>query len=371
MAHEKFKNSRIKGTINLNLKFKNTDGLLVKTVNWVKDKQTLCIEIVDIVERFAKLDYKLTLRQLYYQLVKANAVRNHDTVYKKLSKILDDLRYGGYIDWDAVEDRGRLPKNAYSLDDAEDALNDAIRTFRVKRQSNQDVTVEVWSEKDAISEILYRVTSKYGIPLMINKGYSSSTAMYRGYQRFARSILAGKPVKLIYFGDHDPSGLDMIRDIHDRVVNFMVEGDLLKTYFDNLYSKQSPSDRQKVIFQVPKKDIDKFMSIRNSSKQALFYYKCWKTVMLKQLFEVIPAGINKKQIEQFRLPPNPAKNTDPRADRYKEEHGDESWEVDGLDPPDMVDILEQVIQANISMSKYQDIRKFEKDELTKLQKIEL
>ena len=183
---------------------------------WNANKGVICSNIIAIAEEYLNKGYTLTLRQLYYQLVSRDIIPNHDKVYKKISSIKDDIVYSGLVDWRAFEDRGRVPVRAYSEESIPDALQRTVNSYKLDRQLNQPVHIEVWTEKDAISGILKQVTLPLSVPLVINKGYNSSTAMYNAYTRFADILEKGRKVKILYFGDHDPSGLDMVRDIRDR-----------------------------------------------------------------------------------------------------------------------------------------------------------
>lgn len=90
--------------------------------------------INEIIEDYKKQGYKLTLRQLYYRLVTRNVIANQVKEYDKLSHLLTEGRMAGVVDWDAIEDRIRQPKNVYYNDDVEDAVNDAFKHYRLDRQ---------------------------------------------------------------------------------------------------------------------------------------------------------------------------------------------------------------------------------------------
>ena len=184
-----------------------------------KNEEQLNI-INSIIEEYAKDNYRLTLRQLYYQLVSRDIIPNEQKEYGKLSSLLVKGRMCGVVDWDAIEDRLRKPKIPYWVVDIPDALEDTIEQYRLDRQMYQHVYIEVWCEKDALSSILYRITSTYHMRLMVNRGYSSCTAMHDAYERLARKRYAD--CYILYLGDHDPSGLDMIRDVRDRLNEFGV-----------------------------------------------------------------------------------------------------------------------------------------------------
>ena len=177
-------------------------------------------KINGILESYQLQGYVLTLRQLYYQLVSKAIIPNAMSEYHKLSTVCTKARMGGMMDWHAIEDRIRVPQVPYYVTDIEDALQETINQYRLDRMSNQHVYIEVWIEKDALSGVFLPVTEKYHIRLMVNRGYSSISAMYKAANRFKFN---SKENIILYFGDHDPSGLDMIRDIDDRLTELSAE----------------------------------------------------------------------------------------------------------------------------------------------------
>jgi hypothetical protein len=315
MSIEKFEDRRLRGAISVVCKL--DDGSIRR---WTTKKETVVEQIVEIVDYFSSLGHKLTLRQLHYQFVSRNWIVNHITAYKKLGKILDDCRYGGIIDWDAIEDRGRSTQVAYYEHGIPEALKRTVDAYRLDRQLGQENHVEVWTEKDALSAILGKVTRKYGIGLAVNKGYTSSSAIYDAYERFCYKINEGRRVTILYFGDHDPSGLDMIRDVRER----------LEFMFGNGQG---------------------------------IYNGGWS-----YMFRVHPIGLTMKQIKKYNLPPNPAKTTDSRSAAYIQEFGQESWEVDALNPVDLVKIVEDNILDNIDIETYNEVLAQEEKDIAVLNK---
>lgn len=320
---EKFENRRLTGDINVACKY--DDG---STRYWCTRKEEVVEHIVQTVNRYQQLGYRLTLRQLHYQLVTKNWIVNHDTAYKKLGNILDDCRYAGVIDWDSIVDRGRVPYIPYTVEDAVDALNDAVRTFRIDRQRDQTNVVELWTEKDALSEILKTSTEKYGVQLVVNKGYTSSSAIYEAYERIMEKIVDDdKTFTILYFGDHDPSGLDMVRDIRERLT-FMAQHGQYSDIFGEYGSR----------------DIDSALTI-------------------------LPIGLTMPQIKRYKLPANPTKMTDTRSDKYIAQYGKTCWEVDALDPTILTAIVESHIRHETDMGLYDEMLDTEGAERTKLNKL--
>jgi len=265
--------------------------------------------INSIIYEYAKQGYRLTLRQLYYQLVSRDIIPNKVTEYSKLSSLLVKGRMAGVVDWDAIEDRLRVPHIPYWVKDTDDAIRDTINTYRLDRQDNQEVYIELWVEKDALSGVLKRITEYYHINLMVNRGYSSCTAMHDAYKRLERQYQMDKDLYILYLGDHDPSGLDMIRDITDRLEEF------------GIYP------------------------------------------------QIIQIGLTKEQIKKYNPPPNPAKITDPRAGKYIAKHGNTSWEVDALTPEVLHQLVQESVEALIDTDKFEKMRKQEEKDKEKLRKL--
>lgn len=274
-----------------------------------------------IIEEFQADGYVLTLRQLYYQLVSRAVIPNEQSEYAKLSRLLKEGRMSGIVDWKAIEDRLRVPHLPYAVDDIDQAIQDTIDQYRLRRQDDQPNYLEVWVEKDALSGVLKRVTEKYHIPIMVNRGYSSVSAMFDAFMRFVHGgAYKERPVKILYLGDYDPSGLDMLRDIQERIEEFQ------------------------------------------------FGYNDGTDVENMQ-FEVIPIALTREQVEQYDPPPNPAKLTDPRAKEFIARHGNQSWEVDALKPNVLNNLLDNAIIKLIDINKFNDVLDREKTDIEKLKTI--
>lgn len=306
--------------------------------------------INDIIKQYQAEGYKLTLRQLYYQLVSRDIIPNQSKEYDKLSILLREGRMGGIVDWDAIEDRLRVPKTPASFESPEAILMAAADQFALPRMKGQKTYIEVWVEKDALSGVLSRVTQPYHIPILVNRGYSSASAMHDAYLRFDRALVNGaKKVKVLYLGDFDPSGLDMVRDVEQRICEFFL-GRV------NGFKK----------WVVP---VGKYKDGREKTKSLIHFPTAWKAVCedkLKIHFEIIPVALTREQIEEHQPPPNPAKRTDGRFKKFNDLHGDLSWEVDALQPEVLNQILTTTIENHIDRELYDSIIQKEKSGRSKL-----
>lgn len=266
------------------------------------------ISIADkIVTGYAKMGYRMTLRQLYYQFVGKNLIPNTEKSYKRLASIVSDARLAGLIDWHAIEDRGRVVEMVSDWPDVKSLMAGAISSFRLPRWDGQPNYVELWVEKQALAGVLSPICYKFHLPLMVNKGYSSSSAMFAASCRYR----AQKKRKgwLLYIGDHDPSGEDMVRDVSERME----------------------------MFGAP--------------------------------VNVVKLALTMDQIEAYNLPPNPAKTTDSRSEDYVAKHGDSSWEVDAMDTPALAKTITKAVTKLVDIPMMNKVIEKEKALKKKLKEL--
>lgn len=293
---EQFRTKKFTGNIRLSYQIEE-GGVKVKKL-WECNQQELIQRILVLVREYQEQNIIQTLRGYYYDLLPS--IPNAIAVYKRIGKLVSDLRYAGLLDWSAMEDRARKVEIPLEFENLKERVDLAIHNFRLPRWSNQDKYIELVSEKDTMYSRLAPLTNKYHIPLCINRGYASSSVVYDLSKRLIENLEGGKEVVLLYVGDHDASGLDMIRDIEKRLTEFLEDG---REYIE-------PN------------------------------------------FKIVHVTLTKEQIKKYKLPPNPAKLSDTRAKAYIKEHGNISWEVDAMKPQIMREIVELEIQKHIDVDKY-------------------
>lgn len=258
----------------LDLKFRGESESLIRKAN-------------EIITAYAAQGYRLTLRQLYYQFVARDLIPNTEKSYKRIGELISNGRLAGLIDWDAIEDRTRNLKTAPHWSTPADIIQAAAQSFRIDKWQHQPNRVEVWVEKDALVGVLQPVCTRHDVSYFACRGYVSQSEMYDTGRRIARYIKAGQDVTIIHLGDHDPSGIDMTRDLRDRLAMFL---------------------------QGLGADVNRI-------------------------------ALNWDQIEAYKPPPNPAKTTDARFASYADRFGDESWELDALEPRVLDALIDQHIEA--------------------------
>jgi hypothetical protein len=255
----------------------------------------LCNEIID---DFRSQGFDLTLRQLYYQLVSRDVIPNNERSYDNVGALLNDARLAGLVDWNAIIDRTRYLRALPHWNAPNEIIEGAAAQFNYDRWADQPQRVEVWIEKDALVGVIGSTCSHYDVPFFSCRGYTSQSEMWDAAQRVINYYdQQGQNVVILHLGDHDPSGLDMSRDIDDRLTKFCEH-----------HGTPAP--------------------------------------LINRL------ALNKPQIRQYNPPPNPAKMADCRYSGYVREHGEHSWELDALNPGVISKIVEDAILVNLDEEKF-------------------
>lgn len=242
-----------------------------------------------IIAEYQQEGLTLTLRQLYYQFVSRAHLENTERNYKALGNLVAKGREAGLISWQAIEDRGRKSVRVSGESDPRNVLYGLERKIVIDPWLDQEIYPEVWIEKDALTGTIENVCQQYRVTYLACRGYLSASESWRGGQRFRQASEAGKKPVIIHLGDHDPSGLDMTRDNQIRSSLFSGHG----------------------------------VDIRR-------------------------IALNMDQIERYRPPPNPAKESDTRAQEYRKAYGNSSWELDALEPRMISGLVRKELQSCIT-----------------------
>lgn len=264
-----------------------------------------------IIEEYTADGYDLTLRQLYYQFVSRGIIANNLKSYNRLGDIVSKGRRAGLIDWDSIVDRTRNLQKSATWESPAAIVRIVAAQFRYDRWENQPSYVECWFEKDALMGVFERISNELRVPFFSCRGYTSDSEIWSAAQRLKEKHEEdGKDVVILHFGDHDPSGLDMTRDIRDRLNLFGAAG-----------------------------------------------------------VDVRRLALNMEQVRRYRPPPNPAKLTDSRFAGYEKLHGRESWELDALDPRTLAALVRGEVESLIDDEQWAEDETREKDARTELQAI--
>lgn len=262
----------------------------------------------EIIGEYDRKGFTLTLRQLYYQFVARDMIPNTEKSYKNIGKVISNGRLAGLIDWYAIEDRTRSIGRPFGWSSPRSILQSAAKGYKRDRWIGQEYKVEVWIEKEALSGVIEPVCRRWDLTSFCCRGYVSQSVQWGAAKHIEK--MAGNQIPVIlHLGDHDPSGIDMSRDIQDRL---------------KLLSYDSP-------------------------------------------FEFYRIALNMNQVEEFNPPPNPAKLSDSRAGDYIAKFGYSSWELDALQPEYIDKLIEEYALKFIDVDARQEILDTEDVERERIQ----
>jgi hypothetical protein len=231
---------------------------------------------------------QVTLRQLFYRLVSDGTLRNTVSEYGNLSKYSAAARRAHAFP--ALLDRTSEIQIPTSWDSPRELVEAAREQYRRDRTEGQEQQVWLVVEKSGLLAQLDAWFGDRGLPMAALSGYSSQTDA----DSIRRLVHAdGRPAVLLYGGDFDPSGEDILRDFRQRT-------------------------------------------------------NCWRGVRR--------VALTAEQVEEYGLPELPGKDTDARAGRFIARHGRLAQvEIDALDPNDLQQLFEDEIDALWDQSAYDDV----------------
>ena len=245
------------------------------------DDQKLLIQADSILQEYESQGFAITLRSLHYQFVSRDLYENTAQNYNKLGDLMSAGRRAGLISWTAIEDMERPLRGPTTFDEPVDAIKSAREEFKTDLWCNQQWRPEVWIEKNALIGVIEPVCKELRVNYLSCKGYGSDSALWEAGQRFASCVQKGQRPIIFHLGDHDPSGVDMTRDIYDRVTMFTG---------------------------IP--------------------------------VQVVRIALNMDQVRKYDPPENYVKLGDSRTEKYKARFGtDNCWELDALSPTVIADLI--------------------------------
>ena len=244
----------------------------------------------------------VTVRYLFYRLVGLGLVDKTEAEYKgTIGRLTSDMRRAGELPWSWIVDASRWVTKPRTYTNLEDAMTSFAADYRRELWVNQGFHIEVWAEKETIASVLAKVTEKWDVPLAVFHGYASLTMLHNLAVGIAE---CGKACKVLYFGDHDPSGVDMERWCQKTVREFAPDADI----------------------------------------------------------EFRRLAVTEAQIRDWNLPTRPTKKSDSRSKNFR----GESVELDTIEMPVLTSILDDAIEAYVDPAALSRTRVVEEDERRQL-----
>ncbi len=278
-----------------------------RVITWTPKRRKQAEQITDVVNGLFSY-WPLTLRQIYYRLVAAGFIANTRSKYNDLSKVIKQMRLDGMLPWSAMEDRVRRLSEKRGFEDADQFIRQDLDNFlegytRCLVQ-DQERHIELWCEKDALSQVFEKVAWPYCLRVVTCRGYQSMTFLKAYADRAKTAMANGQAPVVLYFGDLDPSGVQM--------------------------------------FEAAQQTLEDELGVSG--------------------VEYVRVGLTPAHVTAFNLPhsPDALKWTDVRADRYVKRFGEVAVELDALHPETLEIMAREAIEGFLDMDLFAEQRELER-----------
>jgi hypothetical protein len=268
-------------------------------------KHAKTIALIEAARDILAGQHPMTVRQVYYQLVSGQVIENNRSQYQAVSNALVDARKDGAIPWEWIEDRMRRPRAVSMWRGPADFGATALKAYRRDVWQTQAGYLEVWLEKDALSGIFEDVLGGYGVTLNVGRGYDGWSSICNAARRYGD----GSAATVLYFGDFDPSGEDMVRSLRER----------------------------------------------------LGFFGCAP--------EVVKIALTADDVARYNLPPDFAKATDTRRAAFVEKHGDRCVELDALPVDVLRGRIVSEVEKRIDLAALREVQTIERHERRRLAEV--
>jgi hypothetical protein len=208
------------------------------------------------------------------------------------------MRRAGSLPYSWLADNTRRQRKPDTFRSVEHALKETARFYRKDLWIDADAYVEVWLEKDALSGVVYPITSMYDVPLMVARGYASLSFLHSAAE-YMNSL--DVPTYIYHLGDHDPSGVNAGEKIEETLIELAPDADIT---FERL-------------------------------------------------------AVTQEQIAAWSLPTRPTKASDTRAKKFG---SDFSVELDAIEPSELRDLVRVAIEKHLPRKQFEILKAAEASE---------
>src|SRR5262245_42647591 len=120
----------------------------------------------------------MTVRQVFYQLVVRGAIEKTEEEYQgTVIGLPTEMRIEEQLPFDSIVDESRRRRITRTYNNIADAARDTAEFYRRSALRECPDYIEIWVEKEALSGVLWDVTSEYDVPLLVSKGMPSLTQL--------------------------------------------------------------------------------------------------------------------------------------------------------------------------------------------------
>jgi hypothetical protein len=240
----------------------------------------------------------MTVRQVFYQATVRGLVEKAESGYAKVQTDLTVMRRTGELPYSWLADNTRWQRKPDTFSSIEHALEETARFYRKALWDNIDAYAEIWLEKDALSGVIYPVTSMYDVPLMVARGYASLSFLYSAAEHINTLSV---PAYIYHLGDFDPSGVNAGEKIEETLRELAPDAEI---YFERI-------------------------------------------------------AVTPEQIEDWELPTRPTKDKDTRAKAFG---SNLSVELDAIEPNRLRALVQAAIEIHLPAKQFKVLKAAEQSE---------
>lgn len=303
-----------------------------------------------IVEVLAA-DPPMTVRQVFYRLTSAGVVAKTEAEYKgTVCRLLAELRRSGAIPYAWLADSTRWMRKPNTYSSAEQALQRTAELYRRALWDDAPERVEIWLEKEALAGVLVDVTDEWDVPLMVTRGYPSMSFLYSAAEAIRdRTEQGDQRTCIYYFGDRDPSGVDIDRAVRQGIGEALVS--MESVYFPDDFSGadyvnvlRARQHEGRILDRPDPEDFE---------------------IAFEEFADFTRVAITEDQIEAWELPTRPTKKTDTRSSSFE----GVSVEVDAIPPAQLRQLATDAIERHVDHHRLRILRTYEAEERRGLERM--
>jgi hypothetical protein len=290
------------------------------------------LALVQVAVAILEEEKPMTLRQLYYRVVSAGALRNTQAEYQRLGGVMTRLREDGKVPRSWIVDHVRTTLKPSSWSGLADFGESVRSCYRKDFWASMAHHVEIFVEKDAIAGAIQPVTEEYDVALQVCRGYASVSFASDIAELWAK---IRKPIFAYYLGDFDASGFDIERDLREKLQRYSGKYCILRSG-----TGRSVTGRGASVSGGESNPTDEFSG-----------GFCWRRLAVQ------PDDFDVHDL--IRLP---VKHSDKRAKAFIREHGEDCAEVDALPPSELRRRVEDAINNHIDGARWLKLQEIERVE---------
>lgn len=286
-----------------------------KKWSWTKRNESRANDIIFVAKELRRW-WPMSVRQIYYRLISSGRTKQSHwlwknkqvDIYQALVRTLKWMRIDERLPWNAITDEHRLTTLKVGFTDTDEFIDSELDNFlsgyaRCSAQKQVNY-IEVWIEKAALLHIIKPIVDSFCRRVVVCRGYNSVTFQSEFYNRAIDNIGYDQKPVVLYLGDWDPAGVNMIYAAMQTL-----QKELYLTHVD--------------------------------------YYR---------------VGINPEHFDMILADPVPIKPKDTRAKRFIKNHGSTAYELDALHPEQLQQLVKDAIVKFTNMTAYEEnLRQEKKD----------